>query len=310
MQYDGKNRNATDHVTIASDPTLTPDPQSWRLNEQRFLRWAIGLSILIHAGLLAWQRHAPNPLPETAQTLEVVMVNAATELSPTQAKLLAQNNMDGGGQAERLNASHALPRTGDTSARIEIESLTKKQMQLESEQQRLLTQIQSPDTVAQARSTPYFMKESPAPGQDDRDQESVLQNAKLAILSQQVQDYNQRPRKHFDAPSTLAMRYAPYIDQWRQRVELIGAQHYPKSSGKTLYGKVQATLTIRSNGTLADITIDRPSDQAVLNQSVLRIAQLSAPFAPFTPEMAKEIDQLVLTRTWHFVNGVLQTREP
>jgi protein TonB len=288
---------------------LTPS-QIWRQSEQRFLRWAIGLSILFHLGLLAWHRHIPSNAAETPQTLEVVMVNAATELSPTQAKLLAQNNMDGGGQADLLNASQALPRTGDTGARIEIESLTKKQMQLESEQQSLLTRMQSSESVSLARTTPYFMKESNAPGMDDKDQESVLQNAKLAILSQQVQDYNQRPRKHFDAPSTQAIRYAPYIDQWRQRVEQIGAQHYPHSSGKTLYGKVQATLTIRSNGTLSDITIDRPSDQPVLNQSVLRIAQLSAPFAPFPPDMAKEIDQLVLTRTWHFVNGILQTREP
>ena len=295
--------------TPSVPPSLTPS-QIWRQSEQRFLRWAIGLSILFHLGLLAWHRHIPSNAAETPQTLEVVMVNAATELSPTQAKLLAQNNMDGGGQADLLNASQALPRTGDTGARIEIESLTKKQMQLESEQQSLLTRMQSSESVSLARTTPYFMKESNAPGMDDKDQESVLQNAKLAILSQQVQDYNQRPRKHFDAPSTQAIRYAPYIDQWRQRVEQIGAQHYPHSSGKTLYGKVQATLTIRSNGTLSDITIDRPSDQPVLNQSVLRIAQLSAPFAPFPPDMAKEIDQLVLTRTWHFVNGILQTREP
>ena len=295
--------------TPSVSPSLTPS-QIWRQSEQRFLRWAIGLSILFHLGLLAWHRHIPSNAAETPQTLEVVMVNAATELSPTQARLLAQNNMDGGGQADLLNASQALPRTGDTGARIEIESLTKKQMQLESEQQSLLTRMQSSESVALARTTPYFMKESNAPGMDDKDQESVLQNAKLTILSQQIQDYNQRPRKHFDAPSTQAIRYAPYIDQWRQRVEQIGAQHYPQSAGKTLYGKVQATLTIRSNGTLGDITIDRPSDQPVLNQSVLRIAQLSAPFAPFPPDMAKEIDQLVLTRTWHFVNGILQTREP
>ena len=294
----------------STDPPLLSPNDMWRQSERRFLRWAIGLSVVLHAGLLAWHRQTPPSPPETPQTLEVVMVNAATELSPTQARLLAQNNLDGGGNADLVNASLALPRTGDTAARIEIESLTKKQMQLESEQQSLLTRMQSSDAVALARSSPYFMKESNAPGVDDKDQESVLQNARLAILSQQIQDYNQRPRKHFDAPSTQAIRYAAYIDQWRQRIEQTGAQHYPRSSGKTLYGKVQATLTIRSNGTLGDITIDRPSDQPVLNQSVLRIAQLSAPFAPFPPDMAKEIDQLVLTRTWHFVNGILQTREP
>lgn len=238
------------------------------------------------------------------------MVNAATELSPTQAQLLAQNNMDGGGSVDLANASHALPHTGDTTEPLELESLTKKQLQLESEQLSLLTQLKSIEAIALARSTPFFMQESNVSGLDDIDQESLAQNAKLAILLQQVQDYNKRPRKHFDAPSTLAMRYAPYIDQWRQRVEQIGAQHYPRSSGKTLFGTVQASLTIRSNGTLLDVTIERPSDQATLNQAVLRIAQLSAPYGHFPPEMAKEIDQLVITRTWHFVNGALQTEAP
>ena len=282
----------------------------WRRAEDRLLLWAIGLSILLHAGLLTWQRQAP-PLPKPiAQTLEVVLVNATTDIAPAQANLLAQNNMDGGGQSAQTNASHSLPRTGETGTRIEIEALTKKQLQLESEQQRLLTRIESPDLASQARTAPFFMKESNVAGQDEMDQEQILQNAKLAVLSQQVQDYNQRPRKYFDAPATAAIRYASYIDQWRQRTEQIGAEHYPRSAGQTLYGSVQATLTILRNGTLASVTIDRPSEQTVLNQSVLRIAQLAAPFPPFPPDMAQEIDQLVITRTWHFVNGALETKAP
>jgi protein TonB len=59
---------------------------------------------------------------------------------------------------------------------------------------------------------------------------------------------------------------------------------------------------------LAEISIDRPSDKALLNQAVRRIAQLASPFAPFPPEMAKQVDQIVLTRTWHFVDGTLKAR--
>jgi hypothetical protein len=63
-------------------------------------------------------------------------------------------------------------------------------------------------------------------------------------------------------------------------------------------------------GSIADITINRPSNQPLLNQAVRRIAQLSAPFAPFPADMARHIDQLVLTRTWQFVNGALETGQP
>lgn len=297
-------------MTSHIQPSLAPLPKQWRVSEQRFLRWAIALSILTHVVIIAWQRHPAQQTQDATQTMEVVMVNASTDLPPAHARLLAQNNLDGGGDAAAVNASHEMPYSGDTGVQIEVQALTKKRLQLESEQQRLLTRIQSPDLVAQPRTSPYFMKESEAPGSDDVQRDSVLQNAKVAILAQQVQDYNQRPRKHFDAPATQAVRYAAYIDQWRQRIEQIGALHYPRSADKTVYGTVQATLTIRQDGTLSDITIDQPSDQALLNQAVRRIAQLSAPFGPFPPDMARQIDQLVITRTWHFVNGVLQTREP
>lgn len=297
-------------MTTHIQPPLTPLPKQWRASEQRFLRWAIVLSILTHVALIAWQRPPPDHVPDATQTMEVVLVNASTDLPPAHARLLAQHNMDGGGDASAVNAAHAMPYSGDAGVQIEVQALTKKKMQLESEQQRLLTRMQSPERVAESRTAPYFMKESDAPGDDETQRDSVLQNAKVAILAQQVQDYNQRPRKHFDAPATQAMPYAEYIDHWRQRIEEIGALHYPRSIGKTVYGSVQATLTIRQDGTLSDITIDQPSDQALLNQAVRRIAQLSAPFGPFPPDMARQIDQLVLTRTWHFVNGVLQTREP
>jgi protein TonB len=104
------------------------------------------------------------------------------------------------------------------------------------------------------------------------------------------------------------MQFAPYIDQWRLRVEQIGTQHYPKGVGDKVYGSVQATLTIRADGSVADIQINRPSDKALLNQAVRRIAQLAAPFAAFPLDMASQIDQLVLTRTWHFVNGSVTTK--
>ncbi len=296
-------------MTTPTERTLTPIPGQWRLHEKRFLRWAITLSILFHIALIAWQRTPVRQAPNPTQTLEVVLVNASTDLAPVQARLLAQNNMDGGGDASELNASHALPYTGDAAVALEVQALTQKKLQLESEQQRLLTRMRAPERVAESQTAPYFMKESEAPGNDDEQRDSILQNAKVAILNRQVEQYNQRPRKHFDAPSTQAFRYAEYIDQWRQRIEQTGALHYPRSIGQTVYGSVQATLTIQQDGTLTDITIDQPSDQALLNQAVRRIAQLSAPFNPFPPDMARQIDQLVLTRTWHFVNGALVTRE-
>jgi protein TonB len=266
------------------------------------------LSILCHAALLGWQRQNALPVRPPVSELEIVMMNAATESTPTKAQVLAQVNVDGGGQATSGVASSSLPYVGQVPEAVVLESLIKQRLQLEAEQQQLLTQLKSAQHAPESRPAEQFLKEAQQPGQDERDQEQVLQNQSLTALSEQVQRYNQRPRKLFDAPSAQAARYAEYVNLWRLRIEQIGTQQYPTGADGKAYGSVQASLTIRSDGVLTDISIDRPSDKALLNQAVRRIAQLASPFAPFPREMAKQVDQIVLTRTWHFVDGTLQAR--
>ena len=265
-----------------------------------FLRWAILLSVLIHATI-------PAPPPAVSE-LEVVMMNASTESAPVKASVLAQVNVDGAGQANTGVASSNLPYVGRTPDQVVLERLVKQRLQLEAEQEQLLTQLKSLTQTAEGRPAEQFLKDSDVTGQDERDQESVKLNNTITALTNKVQQYNQQPRKYFDAPAARQANYVEYIDQWRQRVEKLGAEQYPNDTEGKPYGSVQASVTIRSDGVILDITIDRPSDKAVLNQAVRRITQLASPLPPFPRDMAQKVDQIVLTRTWHFVNGALQTR--
>ena len=138
----------------------------------------------------------------------------------------------------------------------------------------------------------------------------MLLNARMTALASQVEQYNQRPRKYFDAPSAAQSRYAAYLDQWRSRIESTGTEHYPRGVGSAVYGTLRASVTVRADGTVTDVTIDRPSSEPLLNLAVKRIVSLAAPFAPFPPDIARQVDQIVITRTWHFVNGALQTLQP
>ncbi len=286
-------------------PVESPEPDT---ASTHFLRWAILLSLLCHAALLGWQRQVSAPVRPPVSELEIVMMNAGTESTPVKAQVLAQVSVDGGGQATSGVASSHLPYLGDAPEAVVLERLIKQRLQLEAEQQQLLLQLKSAQVVAENRPTEQFLKDSQQPGQDERDQEQVLLNNSFAALSEQVQKYNQRPRKLFEAPSAQLAQYADYVNLWRQRVEQVGTQQYPTGTDGKAYGSVQASLTIRSDGVLTDINIDRPSDKALLNQAVRRIAQLASPFAPFPREMAKQVDQIVLTRTWHFVDGTLKAR--
>jgi protein TonB len=300
-------------VNISLPSPLETSPSggaSWLTAQQRFFRWGLLLSIACHLALLAWQRPAPPTFVPRPSELEIVMVNAATESEPLDAVVLAQSNVDGGGQADKGYVTTILPHTGDAVEPIMLDALIQKRQQLEVQQQQLLTQLSARTQTPQMLPTPSPTESNDLAGQDEADQDSIILNGQIAVLIQRIESENARPRKHFDATSASKAAYAPYIDQWRQRVEQVGTEHYPQGVDGKSYGSVQATLTIRADGSIADITINRPSNQPLLNQAVRRIAQLSAPFAPFPADMAREIDQLVLTRTWQFVNGALETGQP
>jgi protein TonB len=283
---------------------------SWLSAQQRFLRWGLLLSVACHLAILAWHKTTPPVFDPKPSELEIVMVNAATESEPNQAALLAQTNVDGGGQAEKGYMTTLVPHTGDTAEPIMLDALVRQRQQLEAQQQQLLTQLRAREQTLPGRPAPSPTESSEQAGEDDADQENIVLNGQIAILAQRIERDNARPRKHFDAASARKTAFAPYIDQWRQRIEQVGTEHYPQGVDGKSYGSVQATLTIRADGSIADITINRPSNKPLLTQAVRRIAQLSAPFAPFPADMARQIDQLVLTRTWHFVNGALETRQP
>jgi protein TonB len=280
----------------------------WSAGQRRFLYWAVSLSILAHITVLAWNistEPSGQPLPSE---LEVVMVNAQTDSAPALARLFAQTNVDGGGDAPKSYSASPLVHGGVSPDNLMLEALVKKRLQLEAQQQELLTLLKERHAVQEGRPNEHFLKDTDLNGSDQDDQEAIMRNNRIAVLTQQIEQYSERPRKHFDAPSTRQTTYAPYIDQWRRRVEQIGTQHYPKGVGDKVYGTVQATITIRADGSIANLEINRPSDKALLNQAVRRIAQLAAPFATFPQDMAAQIDELVLTRTWHFVNGSVTTK--
>jgi len=60
------------------------------------------------------------------------------------------------------------------------------------------------------------------------------------------------------------------------------------------------TVSIKSDGSLERVEINRPSGQRILDAAAQRIVQLAAPFAPFPADIAKDTDILSITRTWIF----------
>lgn len=278
---------------------------------QNALRWGLALSLLVHGLVLAWQPNIIAPIANKPSMLDVVLVNTFSEQAPLVPQVIAQDNLEGGGEVEQARiASNPLPRVGVQDQDISLVELTQQRKQLEAEQQQLLKQLLSVWTARPNQLQSDATEQALVSGTDEVDQEALEQNARIAAILDQIDRYNQRPRRYYDAPSAVANPFAGYVDAWRLRVEQTGSQHYPSGAGERPRGDLQASVTINRDGTVAEVVIDRPASDVRLNQAVRRIIELAQPFAPFPQQLAAEVDQLVITRTWQFMPGLVTTQAP
>ncbi len=269
-----------------------------------YLWLAVALSALIHLLLIFWPTRAPSPTP--ANSLDVALVNFSTESAPLSPQLLAQLNLDGGGEHQQGQASNPLPLTDpNLPNQLVLEALRARQQSLEAEQQRLLGELESQDKAPFSTPSFEYIGASIEPGPDDHDLDPQVQNSQLAILREQIREQQRQPRYHYVGPSAKASDQAQYLDQWRQKIEQTGTRHYPKQDGEQLYGQLQMTVYIRRDGSLLRAQITQPSDQATLNLAARRIVELAAPFAPLPEQVAPGADVLVITRTWSFTHDRL-----
>jgi protein TonB len=51
------------------------------------------------------------------------------------------------------------------------------------------------------------------------------------------------------------------------------------------------------------VDLDRSSGLKVLDAAAFKIVRMASPFAPFPPNIRKDTDLLVITRTWFFGRG-------
>jgi protein TonB len=269
-----------------------------------YLWLAVALSALIHLLLIFWPARAPSPAP--ANSLDVALVNFSTDSAPLSPQLLAQLNLDGGGEHQQGQASNPLPLTDpNLPNQLVLEALRARQQSLEAEQQRLLGELESQDKAPLSTPSFEYIGASIEPGPDDHELDPQVQNSQLAILREQIREQQRQPRYHYVGPSAKASEQAQYLDQWRQKIEQTGTRHYPKQNGEQLYGQLQMTVYIRRDGSLLRAQITEPSDQAALNLAARRIVELAAPFAPLPEQVAPGADVLVITRSWSFTHDRL-----
>ena len=274
------------------------------LRAERALWWALGVSIALHALLLSLHFKFPEASRIVQdKALEIILVNSRSAHRPKDAQALAQANLDGGGDTDQnRRAKTPLPPSSRQQAGNDLEHAQKRVQALEAQQQKLLGER---SRLKQAERKDAQAQPEPTPTLSGRDlAHSALAMARLeAEIARSTEEYNKRPRKKFIGTRTAEYRYARYMEDWRLKVERVGTLNYPQAARGRLYGTLQLSVWIRTDGSVDKIEIERSSGQRVLDDAAQRIVHMASPYAPFPPDIQRDTDVLVITRNWTFARG-------
>jgi periplasmic protein TonB len=105
-------------------------------------------------------------------------------------------------------------------------------------------------------------------------------------------------------PDTRESRLAPYLDSWRRKVERLGTSNFPAElRAQEITNNPVLEVTIKSNGSLANILVRRSSGRPEVDQAALSILRLASPFDPFPRSLRRDYDQLRFAYEWQFLAG-------
>lgn len=292
---------------------------------------ALSLSVLLH--LVALSIHFEPELKkfrDQLPVLEVMLVNTKTKAKPQNTEVYAQANLDRGGNTDLdRQMKTALPAFKQQQADVTLKPVAnakqaaktaeqqseelqaqKNVEALEKQAQALMTQLEAKHAVesqqvskAKAAELDTMPKESQSKKIDLHDiTAAALEMDRLeALISKQQDEYQKRPKRKFVGGRAQEYRYALYVEAWRQKVEKIGNLNYPEAAKNLkLYGQLQMTVSIKADGSIESIEINRSSGHKVLDAAARHIVELAAPYAKFPDDVRKEIDVLSITRTWTF----------
>lgn len=240
-------------------------------------------------------------------TLEITLVQTASDKRTLDPEFLAQANQEGGGDSDAAEiAKNPLPVREISPVNRDFPTFQSKPQKRVKSERELTTMLSLEDSrkIKDQESRPEKKEpqlQPPSLGLMAR-AEIQEERARLnAEISRTWQEFQKRPRHKFLNARTQEYKYAAYMDAWRAKVERIGNLNYPdEAKRRGLTGHLLLDVALNADGTINNVSVRRSSGQKILDDAAIRIVELSAPFAPFPPEIREDLDILHITRTWKF----------
>src|SRR5581483_346450 len=263
-----------------------------RLGVSAFGSLLVHMVVILGLGFAVPKLGGLNALP----TLEITLVQSRSDRAPAKPEFLAQANQDGGGDSDKPDiARNPLPVREIADAQHRLPTLRP------TPQPRTTTKHDT--TALLSRPSDKKLKAPPPqPDKNDTDQAppelglpvdpALEERARLnAEISRVWQEYQKRPKRKFINARTQEYKYATYLAAWEAKIERIGNLNYPDEAKKRgLRGRLRLHVAVNADGSLGEVTVTQSSGHKLLDDAAIRIVQLSAPFAPFPPDIRSEHD--------------------
>ncbi|MDC6477271.1 TonB family protein [Methylophilaceae bacterium] len=134
------------------------------------------------------------------------------------------------------------------------------------------------------------------------DKKKILSNLSQLDLNVKPQTQNENLRiKNISAKSPEYI-YRLYFEAWKKKVERMGSMNYPEAAKiNNSFSNLVMKVTINSNGLVHNIAIIKSSGNEDLDIAAADIVKNGSPYAPFSEQMKREVDQVNITRIWKFI---------
>ncbi|MGI9305201.1 MAG: energy transducer TonB [Gammaproteobacteria bacterium] len=250
--------------------------------------------------------------PNSALSLDVVLVQTSSDEVPEHADNMAQANQLASGTADFKNrpTSPLAARVPQVSSGIApLPTQEQSAARPKPVDDLVLSQDKAQNQIsAAATQQPDATENSQNPQEQDQRR---LEIARLvAELAEEERRFAERPRIHFvDTLSAKTAVEAAYIKAWVDKVERLGNLNYPdEARRRNLSGAVIVSVLMDTSGAVLKVEIASSSGSRVLDDAAAGTVALASPFERFPADMAESYDQLMITRTWVFESESLLTR--
>ncbi|CAK0774571.1 periplasmic protein TonB [Gammaproteobacteria bacterium] len=291
---------------------------------ERHLTLALIIALLVHLLVIFLVGFdLPKRVQNSPPSLEIILVHRRAPAPVKDPDYLAEVHQQGvGTTAEAVRPANPIPAASQVEPVISAPASASPSITTPSTEPRRSVVVEvrhaPPSVPKAATATPPHREtalSAPPLNTGERHNAAALVASGMEIaslageLSPDLRSTSRRPRSKYISASTREYKYAAYMEAWRAKVERIGNLNYPTDARRRgIYGSLILDVALGADGGVRDISVVRSSGHKLLDDNAIRIVQLSAPFAPFPPDIRKDTDILHITRTWQFREGNLSSK--